>query len=57
MNHYLTVAIVLMTIITFAYVHSSDASHGTDKSSCTNDGLYDGKNNPFSIVSEWLYYA
>jgi hypothetical protein len=24
------------------------ASHGTDKASCENDGLYDGKNNPFS---------
>jgi hypothetical protein len=24
------------------------ASHGTDKASCEGDGLYDGKNNPFS---------
>lgn len=24
------------------------ASHGTDFASCKNDGLYDGKNNPFS---------
>ena len=24
------------------------ASHGTDTASCEGDGLYDGKNNPFS---------
>jgi hypothetical protein len=24
------------------------ASHGTDEASCEGDGLYDGKNNPFS---------
>ena len=29
--------------IPFAY-----ASHGTDTASCEGDGLYDGKNNPFS---------
>lgn len=26
----------------------TSASHGNDTASCTNDGLYDGKNNPFS---------
>lgn len=32
-----------------SYGHSYvNASHGNDTASCVNDGLYDGKNNPFS---------
>jgi hypothetical protein len=39
------VIIVLSSVYGYSY---SFASHGTDTASCENDGLYDGKNNPFS---------
>ena len=45
----LTVVAVVITILTSVYGYSDVfASHGTDTASCQNDGLYDGKNNPFS---------
>ena len=42
--------IIAVLIIALIYSYSADvfASHGNDTASCTNDGLYDGKNNPFS---------
>ena len=47
-NISIVVAIVL-TILTSVYGYSDAfGSHGTDTASCENDGLYDGKNNPFS---------
>jgi hypothetical protein len=39
------VIIVLSSVCGYSYAF---ASHGTDTASCENDGLYDGKNNPFS---------
>jgi hypothetical protein len=43
---YVVIVIVVMTSV---YGYSPVlASHGNDTASCTNDGLYDGKNNPFS---------
>jgi hypothetical protein len=45
----LTVVAIVITILTSVYGYSDAfASHGTDTASCENDGLYDGKNNPFS---------
>ena len=45
----LTVVAIVTTIVTSIYGYSDAfASHGTDTASCQNDGLYDGKNNPFS---------
>jgi hypothetical protein len=45
----LTVDAIVITILTSVYGYSDVfASHGTDTASCQNDGLYDGKNNPFS---------
>ena len=45
----LTVVAIVITILTSVYGFSDAfASHGTDTASCENDGLYDGKNNPFS---------
>jgi hypothetical protein len=38
-----SILVISMFIVTFAF-----ASHGNDTASCKNDGLYDGKNNPFS---------
>ena len=45
----LTVITIVVIILTSVYGYSDAfASHGTDTASCQNDGLYDGKNNPFS---------
>jgi hypothetical protein len=45
----LTVVAIVITILTSVYGYSDAfASHSTDTASCQNDGLYDGKNNPFS---------
>ena len=45
----LTVVAIVISILTSVYGYSDAfASHGTDTASCKNDGLYDGKNNPFS---------
>jgi hypothetical protein len=45
----LTVVPIVITILTSVYGYSDAfASHGSDTTSCQNDGLYDGKNNPFS---------
>jgi hypothetical protein len=43
----LVIAIVL-TIGVIISIPNALASHGTDTASCEGDGLYDGKNNPFS---------
>jgi hypothetical protein len=38
-----------ITVLTSIYGNSDAfASHCADTASCENDGLYDGKNNPFS---------
>jgi hypothetical protein len=45
------VFIIIAILTTFSisvYGSTAFASHGNDTASCTNDGLYDGKNNPFS---------
>jgi hypothetical protein len=40
---------IVISILTSVYGYSDAfASHGTDTASCKNDGIYDGKNNPFS---------
>ena len=45
----LTVVAIVISILTSVSGYSDAfASHGTDTASCENDGLYDGKNNPFS---------
>ena len=45
----LTTVAIVITILTSIYGYSDAfASHGTDTASCENDGLDDGKNNPFS---------
>ena len=45
----LTVVAIVISILTSVYGYSDAfATHGTDTASCKNDGLYDGKNNPFS---------
>ena len=45
----LTVVAIVISILTSVYGYSDAfASHGTDTASCENDGIYDGKNNPFS---------
>ena len=49
----LTMAAMGIAILTSVYSYSGSASdafasHGTDTASCEGDGLYDGKNNPFS---------
>jgi hypothetical protein len=45
----MTVVTIVVTILTSVYGYSeASASHGTDIASCEKDGLYDGKNNPFS---------
>jgi hypothetical protein len=45
----LTVVAIVISILTSVYGYSDAfATHGTDTASCKNDGIYDGKNNPFS---------
>jgi hypothetical protein len=45
----LAVITIVVIILTSVYGYSGAfASHGTDTSSCEKDGVYDGKNNPFS---------
>jgi hypothetical protein len=45
----LTIVAIVITIVTSVNGYSDVfASHGTDTASCEGDGLYDGKNNPFS---------
>ena len=41
-------AIVMIVMIAAMSIPFAYASHGTDTASCEGDGLYDGKNNPFS---------
>jgi hypothetical protein len=41
--------LIVVLVVTSVYGYSNAfASHGTNTASCENDGLYDGKNNPFS---------
>lgn len=45
----LTVVSIVIAILTSVDGYSDAfASHGTDTASCENDGIYDGRNNPFS---------
>ena len=45
----LTVITIVVILLTSVYGYSEAfASHGTDTASCEKDGVYDGKNNPFS---------
>jgi hypothetical protein len=41
-----TMAIAMAMVLTVA--PNAFASHSSDANACENDGLYDGKNNPFS---------
>ena len=45
----ISILIIMLLSMSVSYGHSYvNASHGNDTASCVNDGLYDGKNNPFS---------